>query len=88
MVRLISVLIFQVGYEWPGFPLGVKFDPSDVELLDHLASKRGEGSLEPHVYIDEFIPSLEGEDGICYTHPENLPGELVKMLISYKLVML
>lgn len=53
-----------------------------MELLDHLASKRGEGSLEPHVYIDEFIPSLEGDEGICYTHPENLPGELS----SYKLL--
>ncbi|KAL8529374.1 hypothetical protein ACS0TY_006700 [Phlomoides rotata] len=63
-----------VGYEWPGFPVGVKFEPSDVELLGHLAAKRGEGSLEPHVYIDEFIPSLEGDEGICYTHPENLPG--------------
>ncbi|KAK1393762.1 hypothetical protein POM88_012818 [Heracleum sosnowskyi] len=24
--------------------------------------------------IDEFIPTLDTENGICYTHPENLPG--------------
>ncbi|XP_042015726.1 SUPPRESSOR OF GAMMA RESPONSE 1-like isoform X2 [Salvia splendens] len=61
-------------HEWPGFPAGVKFDPSDAELLDHLAAKRGVWKSEPHLFIDEFIPTLEGEGGICYTHPQNLPG--------------
>ncbi|CAH9080911.1 unnamed protein product [Cuscuta epithymum] len=60
--------------EWPGFPVGVKFEPSDVEILEHLAAKCGEGSSEPHIFLDEFIPTLEYEEGICYTHPENLPG--------------
>ncbi|GAU29027.1 hypothetical protein TSUD_165450, partial [Trifolium subterraneum] len=59
---------------WPGLPLGTKFDPSDVELLEHLAAKCGVGNLEPHMFIEEFIPILEGDQGICYTHPENLPG--------------
>ncbi|XP_020208659.1 SUPPRESSOR OF GAMMA RESPONSE 1 [Cajanus cajan] len=63
-----------VSAEWPGFPLGVKFDPSDVELLEHLAEKCGIGSTQPHMFINEFIPTLEGDEGICYTHPENLPG--------------
>jgi len=27
------------------------------------------------MFFDEFIPTLEGEQGIFYTHPENLPGE-------------
>ena len=27
------------------------------------------------MFIDEFIPTLEESGGICYTHPENLPGE-------------
>ncbi|KAL5052514.1 hypothetical protein RYX36_033196, partial [Vicia faba] len=63
-----------VSSEWPGFPLGIKFDPSDVELLDHLAAKCGVGNTNPHMFIDEFIPTLEGDQGICYTHPENLPG--------------
>lgn len=63
-----------VSHEWPGLPVGVKFDPSDVELLGHLAAKCGVGDSEPHLFIDEFIPTLEGDEGICYTHPENLPG--------------
>ncbi|CAL1391672.1 unnamed protein product [Linum trigynum] len=60
--------------EWPGFPAGVKFAPTDAELLEHLAEKCGIGSSKPHMFIDEFIPTLEGDNGICYSHPENLPG--------------
>ncbi|KAK7316481.1 hypothetical protein VNO77_35540 [Canavalia gladiata] len=63
-----------VSHEWPGFPVGVKFDPSDVELLEHLAAKNCIGNREQHMFIHEFIPTLEGDQGICYTHPENLPG--------------
>ncbi|XP_010248662.1 PREDICTED: NAC domain-containing protein 73-like isoform X2 [Nelumbo nucifera] len=63
-----------VSLEWPGLPAGVKFDPSDVELLEHLAGKVGVGDSEPHLFIDELIPTLEGNEGIYYTHPENLPG--------------
>lgn len=61
--------------EWPGLPAGVKFDPSDGELLEHLAAKCGVGNSKQHVLIDEFIPTLEWNEGICHTHPENLPGE-------------
>lgn len=60
----------------PGLPAGVRFDPTDQELIQHL-----EGKVRPddesnglHPLIDEFIPTLEGENGICYTHPEKLPG--------------
>ncbi|XAR58229.1 hypothetical protein NMG60_11026643 [Bertholletia excelsa] len=60
--------------EWPGLPCGVKFDPSDVEILQHLAAKSGVGNSKPHKFIDDFIPTLDHEEGICYTHPENLPG--------------
>ncbi|XP_030530828.1 SUPPRESSOR OF GAMMA RESPONSE 1-like [Rhodamnia argentea] len=60
--------------EWPGLPTGVKFDPSEGELLEHLAAKCGIGNSKQHVLIDEFIPTLEWNEGICYTHPENLPG--------------
>ncbi|CAK9161756.1 unnamed protein product [Ilex paraguariensis] len=63
-----------VSQEWPGLPAGVKFDPSDVELLEHLAAKCGVGNLKPHMFIDEFIPTLTDAEGICSTHPENLPG--------------
>lgn len=64
----------KVSNEWPGLPIGVKFDPSDVELLEHLAAKCGVGNEKTHPYIDEFIITLNGEEGICYEHPENLPG--------------
>ncbi|KAK7365206.1 hypothetical protein VNO80_14080 [Phaseolus coccineus] len=63
-----------ISHEWPGFPVGVKFDPSDIELLKHLEAKCCVGNRKQHVFIHEFIPTLEGEQGICYTHPENLPG--------------
>ncbi|MQL69253.1 hypothetical protein Taro_001534 [Colocasia esculenta] len=58
----------------PGLPAGVKFDPTDQELLEHLEGKARPESRKLHPLIDEFIPSLEGENGICYTHPEKLPG--------------
>lgn len=64
----------QVSVEWPGFPLGVKFEPTDVELLEHLAAKCGVGNKKPHQFIDEFIPTIDVDEGICCKHPENLPG--------------
>ncbi|XP_040381562.1 NAC domain-containing protein 75-like isoform X1 [Oryza brachyantha] len=65
--------------DWVGLPAGVKFDPTDQELIEHLEAKVRPGgaaavALPPHPLIDEFIPTIEGEDGICYTHPEKLPG--------------
>lgn len=64
----------EVMPEWPGFPAGVKFDPTDQEILEHLAAQVGLGGSEPHPFIDEFIPTLAEDDGICYTHPEKFPG--------------
>lgn len=64
-----------VYQDWPGLPAGVKFDPSDAELLNHLAAKCGVGDADPHALIDEFIPTLTEEHGICYSHPKNLPGD-------------
>lgn len=58
----------------PGLPAGVKFDPSDQEILEHLEAKVRLDSHKIHPLIDEFIQTLEGENGICYTHPEKLPG--------------
>lgn len=63
-----------VVQEWPGLPRGVKFDPSDPEIIWHLLAKVGLGGLKAHPFIDEFIPTVEEDDGICYTHPQNLPG--------------
>ncbi|KAK2434414.1 NAC domain-containing protein [Trifolium repens] len=58
----------------PGLPAGVKFDPTDQEILEHLEAKVRSDIHKLHPLIDEFIPTLEGENGICYTHPEKLPG--------------
>nr|GEX09556.1 suppressor of gamma response 1-like [Tanacetum cinerariifolium] len=60
--------------KWPGLPVGVKFDPSDIELLEHLIAKCGMGNEKPNPFIDIFIPTLDVDEGICYKHPENLPG--------------
>ncbi|TVU17096.1 hypothetical protein EJB05_33110, partial [Eragrostis curvula] len=57
-----------------GMPAGVKFDPSDMELIHHLQTMVDDGGSRAHPLIDEFIPTIQGEGGICYTHPENLPG--------------
>ncbi|KAI3495798.1 hypothetical protein L1887_38144 [Cichorium endivia] len=60
--------------DWVGLPAGVKFDPTDQELIEHLEAKVEAKNLKSHPLIDEFIPTIDGEDGICYTHPEKLPG--------------
>ncbi|KAB1209253.1 NAC domain-containing protein 8 [Morella rubra] len=60
--------------DWLGLPAGVKFDPTDQELIEHLEAKVESKDMKSHPLIDEFIPTIEGEDGICYTHPEKLPG--------------
>ncbi|XP_027153682.1 SUPPRESSOR OF GAMMA RESPONSE 1 isoform X1 [Coffea eugenioides] len=63
-----------VTQEWPGLPRGVKFDPSDQEIIWHLLGKVGIENMKPHPFIEEFIPTVNEDDGICYTHPQNLPG--------------
>ncbi|TXG56792.1 hypothetical protein EZV62_018105 [Acer yangbiense] len=63
-----------VAQEWPGLPRGVKFDPSDQEIIWHLLAKVGEGGLKAHPFVEEFIPNVDQDDGICYTHPQYLPG--------------
>ncbi|XWS64352.1 hypothetical protein CRYUN_Cryun06bG0179000 [Craigia yunnanensis] len=63
-----------VNQTWPGLPRGVKFDPSDHEIIWHLLTKAGVEDIKPHPFINEFIPTIENDDGICYTHPQKLPG--------------
>ncbi|KAF7819741.1 NAC domain-containing protein 75-like [Senna tora] len=66
---------FETKPDWVGLPAGVKFDPTDQELIEHLEAKvESKHVMKSHPLIDEFIPTIEGEDGICYTHPEKLPG--------------
>lgn len=63
-----------VTQDWPGLPRGVKFDPTDQEIIWHLLAKIGFNNIQPHPFIDEFIPTVNEDDGICYAHPRNLPG--------------
>ncbi|CAO2842894.1 unnamed protein product [Amaranthus hypochondriacus] len=58
----------------PGLPAGVKFDPTDSEILGHLEAKVKSDLSKLHPLLHEFIPTIEGENGICYTHPDKLPG--------------
>ncbi|KAJ6396833.1 hypothetical protein OIU77_021791 [Salix suchowensis] len=55
----------------------VKFDPTDQEILEHLEAKVLSDMRKLHPLIDEFITTIEGENGICYTHPEKLPGHFL-----------
>lgn len=72
-----------VVQEWPGLPQGVKFDPSDQELLGHLLAKVGKGNVRSHPFINEFIPTVDEDDGICYTHPQKLPGVKLDGSVSH-----
>jgi hypothetical protein len=72
-----SYLDFQVSLVWPELPAGVKFDPSDLELLQHLQGKSSLQNSNSRALIDEFIPTIAEMEGICYTHPKNLPGTLL-----------
>ena len=75
VVLCVCVCVCQGGFEgWGRLPAGVKFDPSDQQILEHLDAKVKRDKRKLHPLLDEFIPTLDGEDGICYTHPQNLPG--------------
>ncbi|CAO2035459.1 unnamed protein product [Urochloa humidicola] len=63
-----------VDLVWPALPAGVKFDPTDPELLKHLQEKSSLLNSKSHALIDAFIPTIEEKGGICYTHPKNFPG--------------
>ena len=56
-------------------PAGVKFDPMDQELIEHLEAKVSADSARSHPLIDLFIPTIDSEHGICYTQPEKLPDK-------------
>ncbi|KAL6555098.1 hypothetical protein OROGR_006356 [Orobanche gracilis] len=58
---------------WTGLPLGVKFDPSDQEIISYLLAKV---NSENHTsdFVDRYITTIDDEDGICFAHPGDLPG--------------
>ncbi|KAI4964487.1 hypothetical protein ZWY2020_005672, partial [Hordeum vulgare] len=49
--------------QWRGLPAGVKFDPTDLDLLEHLEGKVGRAAS--HVLIDGFIPTIEEAEAEC-----------------------
>ncbi|KAK8692607.1 hypothetical protein V6N13_076063 [Hibiscus sabdariffa] len=69
-------------HDLPGLPAGVKFDPTDQEILEHLEAKVISDLRKLHPLLDEFIPTLEGENGICYTHPEKLPVPMPNLMAA------
>ena len=81
MYPVLCFSFLQVFQEWTNLPPGVKFDPTDVELLDHLADKCGIGNRRPKMFIDRLIITLQEEGGICYTHPEHLRGEQANIVL-------
>ena len=56
-------------------PAGVKFDPTDQELIEHLEAKVSVDSARFQSLISLFIPTIDSEHGICYTQPKKLPGK-------------
>ena len=56
-------------------PAGVKFDPTDQELIEHLEAKVSADSARFQSLIGLFIPTIDSEHGICYTQLEKLPGK-------------
>ena len=69
--------------DWPVQPAGVKFDPTDQELIEHLEAKVSADSARSHPLIDLFIPTIDSEYSICYTQPEKLPSmTLISRLLA------
>lgn len=65
----------------PGLPKGVKFEPTDENIIEFLEAKCGVGASKPHVLIEEFIRPVTEDVGINYTHPENLPGISIYIIL-------
>ncbi|KAL6867582.1 hypothetical protein ACP4OV_015606 [Aristida adscensionis] len=68
---------------WPGLPRGVEFNPSDSDLLWHLAAEVGSGLAHRHPFISEFIKPLDDDRGFSCTHPRDMPGVRLDGRASY-----
>ena len=50
-------------------PAGVKFDPTDQEMIEHLKAKVSADSARCHPLIDLFIPTIDSEHrSMVYLH--------------------
>ena len=65
-------------------PAGVKFDPTDQELIEHLEAKVSADSTRSRPLIDLFIATIDSEHVICYTYPEKLPGKMQSAVYLHK----
>ena len=64
-------------------PAGVKFDPTDQELIEHLEAKVSADTARFQSLIDLFVPTIDSEHDICYTQPKKLPGKtLIDRLLA------
>lgn len=45
--QLMTVFLLQVVHQWPDLLKGVKFDPSNQELIWHLLAKHGKSGKNP-----------------------------------------
>ena len=59
---------------WPGLPRGVEFNPSDSDLLWHLAAEVGNALAERHPFINESIKFVDDVREFICTHPQHIPG--------------
>ncbi|XP_066383791.1 uncharacterized protein [Miscanthus floridulus] len=60
---------------WPGLPRGVEFNPSDSDLLWHLAAEVGSGLAERHPFINKFIKFVDDDrQGFFCSRPQDIPG--------------
>ncbi|TVU47899.1 hypothetical protein EJB05_07515, partial [Eragrostis curvula] len=59
---------------WPGLPRGVEFNPSDSDLVWHLAAEIGNYLAHRHPFISEFIVPVNDDGGFSCTHPQDIPG--------------
>ena len=50
-------------------PAGVKFDPTDQELIEHLEAKVSADSARFQSLIDLFILTIDSEHGMHMLHP-------------------
>ncbi|KAL5653248.1 hypothetical protein ACJX0J_038706, partial [Zea mays] len=67
-----TILMFSES--WPGLPRGVEFNPSDSDLLWHLAAEVGNALAERHPFINEFIKFVDDVREFICTHPQHIPG--------------
>lgn len=66
--------ILMYSESWPGLPRGVEFNPSDSDLLWHLAAEVGNALAERHPFINEFIKFVDDVREFICTHPQHIPG--------------